>query len=95
MNYRVTCTDNGVIQYPMHSHKNFEIMLYIEGQGYMRTEQGDIPFSKGTVIIVPPNINHGSVSQNGFKNISMEGEFKGYLSAFLITNRRTVLYLQN
>ena len=45
----------------------------------MSTEQGDIPFCAGTVIIVPPNIKHGSISENGFKNISVEGDFEGYL----------------
>ena len=41
----------------------------------MSTDKGKIPFSPGTIIIVPPNIRHGSVSKNGFKNISIEGEF--------------------
>ena len=50
-------------------------MLYLEGEGYMSTDKGKIPFSPGTIIIVPPNIRHGSVSKNGFKNISIEGEF--------------------
>ena len=50
-------------------------MLYLEGEGYMNTEEGSIPFSPGTIIIVPPNVRHGSVSDSGFKNISVEGEF--------------------
>lgn len=75
MNYTINCTQDRVIQYPMHSHKNYEIMLYLEGEGYMDTALGKVPFSPGTIIIVPPNIRHGSVSQSGFKNISIEGEF--------------------
>ena len=50
-------------------------MLYLEGEGYVSTDSGKIPFRPGTIMIVPPNIKHGSVSQSGFKNISIEGEF--------------------
>ena len=75
MNYTINCTQDGVIRYPTHVHKNYEIMLYLEGEGYMGTDKGKIPFCPGTIIIVPPNIRHGSVSKNGFKNISIEGEF--------------------
>ena len=75
MSYTINCTQNGIVQYPMHTHKNYEIMMYLEGEGYMNTDRGRVPFSPGTIIIVPPNIRHGSVSQSGFKNISIEGEF--------------------
>jgi AraC-like DNA-binding protein len=80
MSYRITCTQDGVVQYPMHTHKEFEIMLYLEGEGYMRTELGNFGFKRGSIIIVPPNVRHGSVSEKGFKNISLSGEFRGYLN---------------
>ena len=78
MSYTINCTQDGVVQYPMHTHKNYEIMMYLEGEGYMRTELGNIPFETGTIVIVPPNIKHGSTSKNGFKNISIEGNFEPY-----------------
>ena len=78
MSYTINRTQDGVIQYPVHTHKNYEIMLYLDGKGYMRTELGNIPFEVGTIIIVPPNIKHGSTSGNGFKNISIEGDFEAY-----------------
>ena len=78
MNFKINCTRDGVVRYPMHTHKNYEIMLYLKGKGYMRTEIGDIPFEERTIIIVPPNFKHGSISENGFKNISVEGDFHGY-----------------
>ena len=78
MSFKINCTQDGVVQYPIHTHKKYEIMLYLDGEGYMRTEPGNIPFEAGTIIIVPPNIKHGSTSENGFKNISVEGEFDGY-----------------
>ena len=41
----------------------------------MKTTEKNYPFEPGSVIIVPPEIRHDSVSENGFKNISIEGEF--------------------
>ena len=79
MDYTINCTQDGVLRYPMHTHKKYEIMLYLDGEGYMNTELGHIPFSVGTIIIVPPNVKHGSVSEGGFKNISIEGDFDGCL----------------
>ncbi|MBE6645829.1 MAG: helix-turn-helix domain-containing protein [Ruminococcaceae bacterium] len=86
MNYIINRTEEGLTRYPMHTHKNYEIMLYLEGAGYMRTEVGDFPFRRGTVVIVPPNIKHGSVSENGFKNISIEGSFNQYLHMDTVTS---------
>ena len=75
MSYTINRTQEGILRYPMHAHKNYEIMLYLEGEGYMSTDSGEFPFRPGTIIIVPPNVRHGSVSENGFQNISIEGEF--------------------
>ena len=75
MSYTIGCTKDGVVHYPMHTHKKYEIMLYLEGEGHMATDRGSISFSPGTIIIVPPSVRHGSVSKNGFKNISIEGDF--------------------
>ena len=80
MELKISCTRDGVVKYPMHTHKNYEIMLYLEGDGYMCTELEDVPFAKGTIVIVPPDIRHGSVSKNGFKNISISGDFEGYFN---------------
>lgn len=66
--------------YPLHSHNNYEIMLYISGEGYLCTENRKYPFKKGTVIIVPPNVRHGSSSEHNFVNISIEGEFGSLLN---------------
>ena len=78
MSYTINRTQDGVIQYPMHTHKKYEIMLYLEGEGCMRTELGNIAFEAGTIVIVPPNVKHGSTSRNGFRNISIEGNFEAY-----------------
>lgn len=73
MNLQINCTDNGVKEYPIHIHKDYEIMHYLSGTGNMRTSEGLFPFSPGTIIIIPPGIEHGSTSERGFKNISILG----------------------
>ena len=79
MNLQINCTQDGIKTYPMHKHNNYEIMLYLQGEGYLRTTHADYPFSPGSIIIVPPGIEHGSTSKNGFKNISVSGNFENFL----------------
>lgn len=79
MEYHISITEDGVTSYPMHKHTFCEIMLYLEGDGYLKTENGNIPFESETAIIVPQNIMHGSVSEKGFKNISIGGSFENLL----------------
>ncbi len=78
MHLQIYRTENGCIRYPLHTHKNYEIMLYLNGVGRLRTSEGDFPFEEGTVLIVPPGVLHGSDSETGFQNISVEGDFFGY-----------------
>lgn len=80
MEIRIDRTREGVKKYPIHKHNYYEIMLYLEGEGYLATKKENYPFSVGTIIIVPPRIEHGSVSENGFKNISIGGEFELFFS---------------
>lgn len=80
MSLQINRTDSGTLVYPLHSHGTYEIMYYLNGEGYLKTEKGDIEFSAGTVIIVPPFMLHGSVSENGFENISVSGELGGLLN---------------
>lgn len=77
----ISKTADNVKTYPLHSHNDFEIMFYVEGSGVLHTPKKDYPFSPGTAIIVPPYTDHGSVSENGFKNICVRGNF-GHLLMF-------------
>lgn len=77
--FQIHCTPNGIKQYPLHKHNRFEIMIYLSGNGYMKTNHKNYKFSPGTIIIIPPETEHGSVSENGFKNISIIGDFGQYL----------------
>lgn len=71
----ISKTKLGTKKYPLHQHRNWEIMYYLKGEGYLATETDDIAFKPGTIIIVPPKITHGSVCEDGFVNISIGGDF--------------------
>ena len=73
--YSINITDDNTIRYPLHVHQQYEVMVYLEGVGYLETDDKRYPFSPGSIIIVPPRVKHGSVSKNGFRNISIKGSF--------------------
>ncbi len=79
MQFQINCTDVGVVTYPLHCHTDYEILYYLSGEGVLKTENGNIPYSPGTIIIVPPFLMHGSTSQNGFKNIGVNGNFRNLI----------------
>lgn len=79
MNISISKTEPNTINYPLHTHNNWEIMYYISGLGYLATNDKNIDFSVGSIIAVPPNTPHGSVSQNGFCNISIGADFSHLL----------------
>ena len=74
-NYRISVTEAGTKKYPMHQHGYWEIMYYLSGEGYLATDSGALSFQPGVIILVPPGVRHGSVSENGFVNISIGGSF--------------------
>lgn len=73
-NLMVTITADNTVTYPQHQHEHWEIIYRVSGSGYMKTEKGNLPFSEGTLICMPPFVKHGSVSQKAFKNISISYE---------------------
>lgn len=79
MELQINCTQDGIKTYPPHKHNNYEIMFYLQGTGHLRTRNCDFGFQPGSIIIVPPGTEHGSVSKNGFKNISIGGDFENLL----------------
>lgn len=81
MEIHISRTEPGVRAYPAHAHDWWEIMSYSEGLGYLYTPERNYPFAPGTVILVPPHVIHGSVSENGFTNISIGGDFENIILA--------------
>ena len=71
----ITETQKNLKIFPVHTHEVWEYMCYEEGTGVLRTEDGDIPFKAGTVLVVPPNSKHGSCGDDYFKNICIHTDF--------------------
>lgn len=81
MNSKVYLTCSGAeLSYPIHSHSEYEILYYLEGTGFLHTSLGDYPFSPGSIIIIPPDTLHGSISESGFKLIAIDSDFENTLS---------------
>lgn len=72
----ISITPENTRQYPLHRHNHWEVMYYLEGDGYLATAVENIPFCPGSIILVPPGVTHGSVSEERFVNISIGGDFR-------------------
>ena len=46
-----------------HSHSVWEIILILEGYGFMKVEEKQYAFSPGTIFCIPPNIKHHNQAQ--------------------------------
>ena len=57
--------------YPSHQHPCYEISYIHEGEGYMQTDAGNIPFTAGTIFVIPPKLNHMLFSDRGHIATSM------------------------
>ena len=64
-------TSHTDIPYPSHQHQCYEISYIHSGEGYVITDTKKLPFSPGTIIIVPPKLNHMVTSENGHTATSM------------------------
>ncbi len=59
----------------MHEHKFYEIIVYTNGCGTFRTNETSFPFSVGTIVVVPPETPHLSLSDGEFDRIFINGNF--------------------
>ena len=69
MQIHVTLTQENVKSFPLHDHSVWEFICYKNGKGVLKTDDKDIPFSENTVVVMPPNIRHGSCSDKPFCNV--------------------------
>lgn len=61
--------------YPLHTHDAYEINYYIEGEGVLKTASGELPFSPGSIALIPPGFPHGSSSKAGFRLFAARADF--------------------
>lgn len=48
----------------IHSHPNLEILLVVDGSGYIQTTNHQYKIEKGSLVIINPNYNHYETSLN-------------------------------
>ena len=75
---RVLSTSQRIFGYAAHTHPYWEIILYLEGEGEFRFQRTRAKIQPETVIIVPPGVEHSSVSADGYWNIAVVGDFYRY-----------------
>ena len=54
-----------------HSHDEWEIIYCIEGEGVLRVGEEEIDYKRGTIVIQPPNVQHMTTSESGFRDMYM------------------------
>lgn len=53
-----------------HSHDTWELVYCTDGKGKFLFDDGNVlEYSKGNLVIIPPEIQHANVSDSGFTNI--------------------------
>jgi mannose-6-phosphate isomerase-like protein (cupin superfamily) len=59
---------------PVHYHISHVVGVILEGDAYLKTDQGQFPVSKGDVVVVPKNVNHEFICEDGKQMIYMAYE---------------------
>ena len=57
-----------------HSHKFYEVLIYLEGKGKICTSKGEYFFTPGTIAIIPPGTKHSTLSDENFETIYVNGD---------------------
>ncbi len=69
MNYIVNLVEYKKQNFPLHKHDYYEILVYVQGEGAIKVENKTYSVKKGTIVVVPPKMEHGSMSSKGLKSI--------------------------
>ncbi|MBQ7336110.1 MAG: helix-turn-helix domain-containing protein [Clostridia bacterium] len=67
--YMVNTSPYFYMQYGLHTHECYELILNLEGEGIAMIGNSDYPFCPGSVHIIPPNTPHSKTSKNQFLDI--------------------------
>lgn len=75
MNINISCSQKGQKEFPFHKHKEYEISFYANTRGFLNTQTSSYSFSPGSVVIIPPETLHSSVSDTELCGIYLKGNF--------------------
>ncbi len=57
-----------------HQHKGYEIFIYSSGKGKINIEGQVRDVKQGMIVVIPPNIIHGSISQDNLRYVAISGK---------------------
>ncbi len=57
-----------------HQHKDYEIFIYSSGKGKINIEGQVSDVKQGMIVVMPPNIIHGSISQDNLRYVAISGK---------------------
>ena len=66
--------------FPLHKHSVYEIIFYTDGKGRICILGKEHAVEKGDIVIVPPNVAHGTISEDGLKCVYVNGGFNQVFS---------------
>ncbi|MBO7149545.1 MAG: helix-turn-helix domain-containing protein [Clostridia bacterium] len=66
-------------RYNMNVHKDYEIIYYASGNGKLSINDKFFNVEKGDIVLVPPNVKHGSTSFGNLSYLSMLGNADGLI----------------
>ena len=75
--FHIGCKEYGPEGLPMHRHKTYELISYVQGNGVFCSPAGDVPVSEGSIVIVPPGVSHGTTPAGEMRSIYIMGDFGG------------------
>lgn len=61
---------------PFHRHKDYEIIVYVKGNGCFKSMEKEFAVSPGKIVIVPPGVMHSATFSETFERIYIQGEFR-------------------
>ena len=79
MNYGTSVGSYSKDRYNINIHKDYEIIFYSSGVGKLNIEDKFYSVEKGTIVVVPPNTKHGSISIDNLRYISILGNVNGLI----------------
>ena len=69
MNYIVDFVEYKNKAFPLHKHDYYEILVYVDGEGIINIDNQTFFIKKGTIVAVPPKMQHGSISSDKLKSV--------------------------
>ncbi len=81
MEYIVNCNATVATAFLPHTHKQYEIVVFLSGRGTFTLGDKTYPFAAGTIVVVPPDTVHSSAADGEVERIYLQGAFDTVFAA--------------